>query len=79
MFNFILSATLAAAAIAGAFTALTAASDRLDAGPLAAAVPQPVHEATHTCTQQPWPYLNCVGTPLGDPHVRLITVERLGA
>jgi hypothetical protein len=75
MFKFILSAVLAAAAIAGAFTILTAASDRLDAGPLA----PPVEALLKTCTQQPWPYLNCVGTPLGNPNVRLITTERLAA
>ncbi len=73
------SATLAAVAISGAFTVLTAARDRLYADPLAAAMPQPVQHVMYTCTQQPWPYLNCVGTPLGDSRVRLITVERLGA
>lgn len=66
-------AVLAAAAIAGAFTFLTAASDRLDAGPLSA-----TNEAVlKDCTQRPWPYLNCVGTPLGNQHIRLITTERL--
>jgi len=75
MFRFILSAMLAAAAIAGAFTILTATSDRLDAGPL----PAPVQAAITSCTQQPWPYLNCVGTPFGNPHIRLIATERLGA
>jgi len=75
MFKFIISAVLAAAAIAGLLTFLTAASDRLDAGPL----PAPAQATLKTCTQQPWPYLNCVGTPLGNPNVRLITTERLGA
>jgi hypothetical protein len=75
MFKFIVSAVLAAAAIAGAFTILTAASDRLDAGPLA----PPAQAVLSTCTQQPWPYLHCVGTPLGNPNVRLIATERLGA
>jgi hypothetical protein len=75
MFKFILSAMLAAAAIAGAFIVLTATSDRLDAGPL----PAPAQAALARCTQQPWPYLNCVGTPLGNPDIRLITTEHLGA
>ncbi len=75
MFKFILSAVLAAAAIAGLLTFLTAASDRLDAGPLA----PPAQAVLKTCTQQPWPYLNCIGTPIGNPNVRLITTERLGA
>lgn len=78
MFRFIVSAVLAAAAIAGAFTLLTTASDRLDAGPLAPPAP-PAEAVFKICTQQPWPYLNCVGTPLGNPNVRLIVTERLGA
>jgi len=68
-------AVLAAAAIAGLLTVLTAVSDPLDAG----ALPAQTETALKTCTQQPWPYLNCVGTPLGNPHIRLITTERLGA
>jgi hypothetical protein len=75
MFKFILSAMLAAAAVAGAFTLLTATSDRLDAGPL----PAPAQAALTSCTQRPWPYLNCVGTALGNPHIRLISTERFGA
>ena len=74
MFKFT-NAVLAAATIAGLLTFLTAASDRLDAGPL----PTQAESVLKTCTQQPWPYLNCVGTPLGNPHVRLIATERLGA
>jgi hypothetical protein len=66
-------AVLAAAAIAGTFTVLTAASDRLDAG----ALPTSTEAALKDCTQRPWPYLNCVGTPLGNPHVRLITTEHM--
>ena len=75
MLKFIAAAVLASAAIAGAFTILTATSDRLDAGPLSA----PAEATLHTCMQQPWPYLHCVGTPLGNPHIRLIAAERLGA
>ena len=66
-------AAFAAAVIAGLFTVLTAASDRLDAGPLAASKEAVLKD----CTQRPWPYLNCVGTPVGNPNVRLITTERL--
>ena len=33
--------------------------------------------ALKACTQQPWPYLNCVGTPLGNPRIRLVTTDRL--
>jgi hypothetical protein len=66
-------AVLAAAAIAGVFTILTGTSGRLDAGPL----PASKEAVLKDCTQRPWPYLNCVGTPIGNPHIRLITTERL--
>ena len=66
-------AVVAAAAVAGVLTFLTSASDRLDAGPLSAST----EAALKDCTQRPWPYLNCVGTPLGNPKVRLITTDRL--
>jgi hypothetical protein len=65
-----IAAVLAAAAVAVIITSATSA--RLDAGPLPAAA----ESALKACTQQPWPYLNCVGTPLGNPHVRLIVAER---
>jgi hypothetical protein len=66
-------AIMAAAATAAALTLLSAASDRLDAGPLA----KPAEEALKACTQLPWPYLYCVGTPLGNPRIRLLTTDRL--
>ncbi len=66
-------AVVAAAAVAGALTFLTSASDRLDAGPLSASTEAVLKD----CTQRPWPYLNCVGTPLGNPKVRLITTDQL--
>jgi hypothetical protein len=69
----IFQAVLAAAAIAGVFTILTATSGRLDAGPLPAAKEAVLKD----CTQRPWPYLNCVGTPVGNPRVRLIMTDRL--
>lgn len=75
MFKFMISVVLAAAAIAGAFTMLTTASGRLDAGPLT----PPAEAVLKTCTQQPRPYLNCVSTPLANPSVRLIMTDRLGA
>ncbi|HTQ81634.1 MAG TPA: hypothetical protein VMI47_00050 [Pseudolabrys sp.] len=66
-------AVLAAAAIAGLITLLTATSERLDAGPL----PAQTEATLKDCTQRPWPYLNCIGTPLGNQNIRLITTERL--
>jgi hypothetical protein len=68
-----ITATITAAAIAGVLTLLSAPSAPLDAGPLA----RPVEAALKACTQQPWPYLNCVGTPLGNPRIRLVTTDRL--
>lgn len=65
------AAVMAAAAVAAAVTSATSA--RLDAGPL----PKPAETALNACTQQPWPYLNCVGTPLGNPRIRLVTTDRM--
>jgi hypothetical protein len=63
---------IAAAVIAGALTLLTANNGRLNADPL----PQPARAAVKACTERPWPYLNCVGTRFGNPHIRLVTTER---
>jgi hypothetical protein len=68
-----ITALMAAAAIAGVVTLLSATNAPLDAGPLA----KPAEAALKACIQQPWPYLNCVGTPLGNPHIRLVTTDRL--
>ena len=67
------NAVLAAAAIAGLLTFLTGASAPLGAGPVAV----PAQEAMKACIDRPWPYLNCVGTPLGNQRIRLVTAERL--
>jgi len=66
-----IAAIFAAAAIAGVLTSAT--GSRLDAGPL----PAPVETVLKACTQAPWPYLNCVGTPIGNPNVRLVTIDRV--
>jgi hypothetical protein len=66
-----IAAVLAAAAIAGVLTSATSA--RLDAGPL----PEAAETALKACTQAPWPYNNCVGTPIGNPNIRLITLDRV--
>ena len=64
-------AVFAAAVIAGIFTAVTGASGKLDAGPIA----EPAQTVLKTCTQQAWPYVNCVGTQFGDPKVRVIKMN----
>jgi hypothetical protein len=69
-----INAVLAAAVIAGALTFLSAPGGRLDAGPLA----EPAQSALKACTERPWPYLHCVGTPLGNPRIRLVTTDHLG-
>jgi hypothetical protein len=67
-----ITAIAAAAAIAAAITLLGAPGGELAAGPLAG-----LDEAVlNICTQRPWPYTNCVGTRLGNPHVRLVTTDR---
>jgi len=67
------TAVMIAAAIAAAFTVLSAPTAHVDAGPLA----KPAETALKACTQRAWPYLNCVGTEFGNPRIRLVTVERL--
>src|SRR5665213_1117473 len=63
-----------AAAIAAAITVFTAPADNLAAGPLA----KPDEATLKACVQRPWPYLNCVGTRVGNPNIRLIATDRLG-
>jgi len=46
---------------------------QVDAGPL----PKPAETVLKACSQNPWPYLNCVGTSVGNPRIRLVSVERL--
>jgi len=70
-----LTAIMVAAAIAAAFTLLSAPTERVDAGPLA----KPAETALKACTQRAWPYLNCVGTEFGNPRIRLVTTDRLAA
>ena len=67
------SAILSAAVIAAVLTLFSSPSATVDAGPLA----EPDEAALKSCTQRPWPYLNCVGTPLGNQQIRLVTTERL--
>ena len=64
---------LSAAAIAAVATfASIGASAGVSAGPLAA----PQATAIKACADRPWPYLNCVGTRFGNPHIRLVTTDR---
>jgi len=67
-----IAAVVAAAIIAGAITILSAPIADVVANPL----PQPAVDAITACKQQPWPYLNCVGTEFGNPHVRMISLDR---
>jgi hypothetical protein len=67
------TAVMIAAAIAAAVTVLSAPSSPVDAGPLV----QPAETALKACTQRSWPYLNCVGTPYGNPRIRLVTTDRI--
>ena len=67
-----LTAIMTAVAIAAAVTVISAPGP-VDAGPLAKA-----NEAVlKACTQQAWPYLNCVGTSIGNPRIRLVTTDRI--
>jgi hypothetical protein len=72
MFKPITAITIAAA-IAAVFAVLTTSDGNLAAGPLA----KPDEAALKACVQRPWPYLNCVGTRVGNPNIRLVTTDRL--
>jgi hypothetical protein len=63
-----------AATIAAVITVFSAPAGDVVASPL----PQPAADAITACKQRPWPYLNCVGTEFGNPHVRLIVTDRVG-
>ncbi len=67
-----LAAVMVAATIAAAITLFSAPTSDVVASPL----PQPAADAITACKQQPWPYLNCVGTEFGNPRVRLISIDR---
>jgi hypothetical protein len=64
-------AVIAAAIVAAIITLLTSTSDRLDASPM----PEQAQTAMKACAQQPWPYLNCVGTPYSNPNIRVIKIN----
>jgi hypothetical protein len=68
-----LTAVTVAAATAGLATLFLAPAGRVDAGPLA----KPAEATLKACTQQPWPYLNCVGTSVGNPKIRLVTTDKI--
>jgi hypothetical protein len=67
------TAVMVAATIATAVTVLSAPPTRVDASPLTKTAAAPMI----ACAQRAWPYLRCVGTELGSPHVRLVSTDRL--
>jgi hypothetical protein len=71
----IMTAIMTAAFIAAAMTVLFAPTAHVDARP------RPVAEAAQmrSCAERPRLYLRCVGTPFGNPQVRLVTTDRLAA
>ena len=68
-----IAAIVAAAIIAATITVISAPIADVVASPL----PAPAADAITACKQRPWPYLNCVGTEFGNPHVRLISTNRV--
>jgi hypothetical protein len=66
------TAIITAAFIAGIITLMSSPAP-VDAGPVA----KPVEIAIKACVNQPWPYLRCVGTQFGNPHIRLVSTDRL--
>jgi hypothetical protein len=67
-----IAAITIAAAIAAVITVFSAPTADVVASPLS----KPAADAITACKQRPWPYLNCVGTEFGNPHIRLINVSR---
>ena len=65
------NAVLISAVIAAFITITTGSSNRLVASPM----PEPIQSEIKACTQQAWPYLNCVGTPYGNPRIRVIKMN----
>ena len=70
-----LTAVVAAAVVAALVTLLSSQTEMVTAGPMPAAT----SAAMHACAERPWPYLNCVGTRFGNPHIRLVTTDHLSA
>jgi len=66
-----IAAILAAAIIAATITVISAPITDVVASPL----PKAAADAITACKQRPWPYLNCVGTEFGNPHVRVVSVD----
>jgi hypothetical protein len=66
------NAIMAAAFIAAAVSLLSVPTAQVNASPR----PQADADAMQSCAERPWPYLRCVGTPFGSPHVRLVSTER---
>jgi hypothetical protein len=69
------TAILAAAAAAALITLLSAPGEPVTADPM----PQAAAEQMHACANRPWPYLRCVGTPFGNPKIRLVTTDNLSS
>jgi hypothetical protein len=67
-----ISAIVSAAAVAAVIT-FALPWVQVDAGPL----PSPAEATLKACTQMAWPYLNCVGTTVGNQRVRLVTTDNL--
>ena len=69
-----LGAVMAAAAFAGVLTVRSATTNaQLDASP-----PAMQEEASvKACADKPWPYRTCIGSSVENPHIQLLTTERL--
>jgi hypothetical protein len=67
------TAIMVAATVAAVVTVLSAPTAQVDASPLATSASEPMT----ACAQRAWPYLRCVGTAFGNPHIRMVTTDRL--
>ena len=67
------TAIMVAAAIAAVVTMLSAPTTHVERQPAGRSAAEPMN----ACAQRAWPYLRCVGTAFGNPHIRLVTTDRL--
>jgi hypothetical protein len=67
-----LNSIMAGAFIAAAITVLSIPTAKVNAQPSLKSA-----DAVPACVERPWPYLNCVGAPFGNPRIRLVTTDHL--
>jgi hypothetical protein len=68
-----LGAVVTAAGIAGVLTLLPGATS----APFSASPPAKPQQVSEACVDRPWPYLNCIASPLDKSRPKLLTTDRV--